>query len=374
MLENYRNLLFLGISLSDLNIISILEQRKEPWAVEGEVKIVENPDISARCVIKELSPKEDINKGELFQVLMMERHKRNDIKDFNFGEVFHSLVGKDYSFLHANNRTRPFLLHHHLIFIVAVDTGPPISKVLQARATRLECFPEFNVFLIGKLHYSWEISPDRTIYATRSRFPARSPLSQEKLLFFAKQFFTETVFDFLKLGRKQPCSTRHKRNSNSSKRHKTGGPRPPAAPSSPGGYSRPAHCRKRSAQVPPSHPLRQRACAVSCRPGSGCRKGDSGVCAFRCFWFTPESLCPQSHTWGLGVTTDVKISGPAPHIRGKSRRCGETSRTLTSSLPGRGPRSFPVKTFARPSLPVVFRPSRHVDTAMRVVFLLKLLH
>uniref|UniRef100_F6Y2V1 Zinc finger protein 677 n=1 Tax=Equus caballus TaxID=9796 RepID=F6Y2V1_HORSE len=55
MLENYRNLLSL--------------------------------DICARCVIKEISPKADINKGELFQTLMMEKHERNDMKDFNFREV-----------------------------------------------------------------------------------------------------------------------------------------------------------------------------------------------------------------------------------------------------------------------------------------------
>ncbi|XP_059761676.1 zinc finger protein 525-like isoform X3 [Balaenoptera ricei] len=44
-------------------------------------------DIATRCVIKELSPKEDINKGELFPTLMLGRHKRNDIKDFDFREV-----------------------------------------------------------------------------------------------------------------------------------------------------------------------------------------------------------------------------------------------------------------------------------------------
>lgn len=38
-------------------------------------------------MIKELSPKEDINKGELFRILMLGRHKRNDIKDFDFREV-----------------------------------------------------------------------------------------------------------------------------------------------------------------------------------------------------------------------------------------------------------------------------------------------
>ena len=80
------------------------------------------------------------------------------------------------------------------------------------------------------------------------------------------------------------------------------------------------------------------------------------------------------HAWGLGVATGVKIPGSASPILGKSQRRGETSQTLASSLPGRGPHSFPVQIFRRASQPVVFRPSGRVDPTVRVVFLLKTVH
>ncbi|XP_032343870.1 zinc finger protein 480-like [Camelus ferus] len=39
LLETCGNLVSLGISVSHLNVISILEQEKEPWTVESGVKI-----------------------------------------------------------------------------------------------------------------------------------------------------------------------------------------------------------------------------------------------------------------------------------------------------------------------------------------------
>uniref|UniRef100_A0A2R8NAH1 Zinc finger protein 766 n=1 Tax=Callithrix jacchus TaxID=9483 RepID=A0A2R8NAH1_CALJA len=43
MLENYRNLVSLGMCLPDLSIISMMKQRTEPWTVESEMKVAKHP-------------------------------------------------------------------------------------------------------------------------------------------------------------------------------------------------------------------------------------------------------------------------------------------------------------------------------------------
>ncbi|KAM9225291.1 zinc finger protein 766-like isoform 1-T2 [Dugong dugon] len=42
MLENYRNLVSLGISPSEMNIICILKKETEPWTVEKTMKLANN--------------------------------------------------------------------------------------------------------------------------------------------------------------------------------------------------------------------------------------------------------------------------------------------------------------------------------------------
>uniref|UniRef100_A0A2K6PP21 KRAB domain-containing protein n=1 Tax=Rhinopithecus roxellana TaxID=61622 RepID=A0A2K6PP21_RHIRO len=44
MLENYRNLVSLGICLPDLSVISMLEQKRDPWTLQSDVKIANNPN------------------------------------------------------------------------------------------------------------------------------------------------------------------------------------------------------------------------------------------------------------------------------------------------------------------------------------------
>ncbi|XP_023591992.1 zinc finger protein 83-like [Trichechus manatus latirostris] len=101
MLENFRNLVSLGISPFEMNIISILKKGTELWMVEKKMKLANNTDVISTCVTKEVSTKEIIKKGKLFQKVMLERNVSHGIKDFHFRQVrenvheFESRWGED---------------------------------------------------------------------------------------------------------------------------------------------------------------------------------------------------------------------------------------------------------------------------------------
>ncbi|VCW68852.1 unnamed protein product, partial [Gulo gulo] len=80
MLENYRNLLSLGLCLSKPDVISLLEQGREPWMLEGEMTRGLCSDLEYVWMTKELSPNQGIYEEKLSQAMIMERLPSCDLK------------------------------------------------------------------------------------------------------------------------------------------------------------------------------------------------------------------------------------------------------------------------------------------------------
>ncbi|XP_024589606.1 zinc finger protein 566-like isoform X3 [Neophocaena asiaeorientalis asiaeorientalis] len=73
MLENYSNLVSLGFSISKPDVLSLLEQGKDPWKVVRDVTRGLSPDWESRCETKKLSSKREIYELEASQWEIVEQ-------------------------------------------------------------------------------------------------------------------------------------------------------------------------------------------------------------------------------------------------------------------------------------------------------------
>ncbi|XP_008049912.2 zinc finger protein 514 [Carlito syrichta] len=79
MLENFRNLAFLGLPVSKPYVICQLEEGEEPCVLEKEISTGAHSDWEKRPKGKESMPSQGISREELFQVALMEKYSQGEL-------------------------------------------------------------------------------------------------------------------------------------------------------------------------------------------------------------------------------------------------------------------------------------------------------
>ncbi|KAM9756341.1 zinc finger protein 181 [Dama dama] len=86
MVQNYENLVSLGLSIPKPYVIALLEDGKEPWMVEEKLSKDMFPDCKSRWENKELSMKEDIYDEDLPQMVIKEKTIQQNLEFSNFNK------------------------------------------------------------------------------------------------------------------------------------------------------------------------------------------------------------------------------------------------------------------------------------------------